>query len=243
MAVERIRGGVLENVFWKLKRYRSIQTTVEIENCAGTYRLVVPDGTPFVEKYDSAGEYEPVLERELKERLSVLDDPSYYDIGSRWGYFTKFSCLVASPSSTHGFDANPLWFAFLQQTHEFDLPEISLTNAYVSSESGDDTISIDEYRLEHNSPDIVKIDIEGGEYEALEGMRATLDDVHPDLFVEIHPAYLRDRGNSAAGVFELLCEAGYELQVATNHRTKDDVWSPLSEVELPSDGDYLVLAE
>ncbi|WP_231190028.1 FkbM family methyltransferase [Haladaptatus sp. DYF46] len=243
MPVERVRGNVLEDMFWKLKRYRTTQTTVEIRNCAGEYRLVVPEGTSFVEKYESTGEYEPVFERELKDRLSSLDDPTYYDIGSRWGYFTKFSCLVTSPGSTHGFDANPHWFALLQQTHESDLPDITLTNAYVASESDDDTICIDDYRLGHDAPDIVKIDIEGSEYEALEGMRATLDDVHPELFVEIHPTYLRDRGTSAAAVFELLREVGYELRVATDHRTKSDVWSPLSDVELPSDGDYLVLAE
>ncbi|MCO8244771.1 MULTISPECIES: FkbM family methyltransferase [unclassified Haladaptatus] len=184
-----------------------------------------------------------MFESELKRRLTAFDTPVYYDIGSRWGYFTKFSSLITSPELVHGFDANPRWFSFLKQTHEQDLPGISLTNAYVSAESGDDAISIDDYRLEHSDPDVVKIDIEGSEYEALTGMRETLEDAHPVVFVEVHPSYLRNRGSSANAVFDFLRTLGYELRGTTNHRTGDQLWSPISDVNLPSNGDYLILAE
>jgi len=243
MPIDRVRGGVIEDLFWNVKRLRATRSTVEIRNCAGRYELVVPDGTSFVEKYESTGRYEPIFERELKRRLTALADPVYYDVGSRWGYFTKFSCLVSSPRSTHGFDANPLWFSFLEQTHERDLPEVSLTNARVSAESGDDEISLDDYAAEHPPPDVVKIDIEGGEYGALSGMKETLEDERPVVFVEVHPAYLRAKGDSPAAVFDLLRDAGYDLRVTTNHRTEEHGWAPISDVDTPSDGDFLVLAE
>lgn len=70
-----------------------------------------------------------------------------------------------------------------------------------------DGISLDEfvYTLEHPAPDVIKIDIEGGEILALPGMRRLLMEVHPILLLELHGP------DAAKTAWVLLSECGYTL--------------------------------
>jgi len=59
-------------------------------------------------------------------------------------------------------------------------------------------------------PDLIKIDIEGWELEALRGARATLDAYHPALFLEMHGETMHEKRRNAADIVSFLRAAGYE---------------------------------
>jgi FkbM family methyltransferase len=72
-------------------------------------------------------------------------------------------------------------------------------------------ISLDDYvyRLDHQPPDVVKMDIEGGEVLALPGMRQVLEQARPLVFLELH-------GTQAAQVaWDEFSLAGYRLSRLT----------------------------
>jgi FkbM family methyltransferase len=70
------------------------------------------------------------------------------------------------------------------------------------------SISLDEYVYQHGhpAPDVVKMDIEGGEVLALPGMKRILREHHPLLLLELHGP------ESEQVAWRTLTEAGYRLR-------------------------------
>ncbi|PWH12467.1 MAG: hypothetical protein DDG60_13170 [Anaerolineae bacterium] len=69
-------------------------------------------------------------------------------------------------------------------------------------------LSLDDFVFEQGNPppDLVKMDIEGGEVLALPGMKRVLSECHPILFLELHGP------ESEQVAWQILSEAGYVLR-------------------------------
>ena len=73
-------------------------------------------------------------------------------------------------------------------------------------------VSLDDYAREHaHTPDVMKIDIEGSEFLALEGARRILQNRRPDLVIETHGLELLGIGGSVAELCESLDTYGYSF--------------------------------
>jgi len=74
------------------------------------------------------------------------------------------------------------------------------------------TLSLDDYVARGETPPtLMKIDVEGFEWDVLQGGRAVLSSHHPRLWLEVHPEFLENQGQSAAAVLNLLREIGYTV--------------------------------
>ncbi|MFZ0337338.1 MAG: FkbM family methyltransferase [Terracidiphilus sp.] len=85
------------------------------------------------------------------------------------------------------------------------------------------TMSIDEL-IERNldSPDIIKIDVEGHEFDVLLGAKKLLLAKKPLLSLELHPDLLARRGTSGLAIAEYLEDAGYSFRDTDMKRVTKD---------------------
>jgi FkbM family methyltransferase len=93
--------------------------------------------------------------------------------------------------------------------------------------AGDGTVEVPAATLDQfagggsAAPDLLKIDVEGAELEALRGAEATLGAGRVrEVFVETHPIQLEERGADEAEVAALLGELGYAEIWATGRATE-----------------------
>lgn len=89
----------------------------------------------------------------------------------------------------------------------------------------------DTYLQQENKIDLIKIDVEGYEYEALLGIRGTLEKHKPKLIIEYsYDAYKTLGGNRAENILSILFSLGYKLiDIDNNNR----------EIILTENGDNL----
>ncbi len=73
-----------------------------------------------------------------------------------------------------------------------------------------ETLSVDELiEKDFPAPDLIKIDVEGHEFEVLRGAKKLLHGRKPMLSIELHPGLLAHKGSSALAIAEFLEESGY----------------------------------
>lgn len=86
--------------------------------------------------------------------------------------------------------------------------------------SGDEMVE----RGEIPVPDVVKIDVDGGEADVVRGLSETLS--HADcrrIYCEIHPGALEEYGATAEEVHEVLEKAEFELEtIGVDHQMRED---------------------
>lgn len=183
-------------------------------------------------------QHEPLLSAELCDRLGA--DTVFYDIGGRFGYFARLALNAGvAPGAIYTFDAYPLHYYFLRKNCKSG--GINTVFAQLGATDDRNQTAIDEFVRSNPGPDIVKIDVEGAEHEVLQGMAQLLGDSSPDVYVELHPELLADRGTDVSAVTSLLADAGLELTV-TDHRSEEASWQPFDSSSLPEGDTFLVRA-
>ncbi len=194
----------------------------------------------FIERY-AIQSYEPYTTELFKGTLKPGD--TVLDIGAHFGYFSLIAAKsVGQEGKVYAFEPGPENFELLVRNvrlngyghihpankavgsrcgpatfllaessdgHSFFPHPLSPTKARISVEC----TTIDEF-LRGESVNVAKIDIEGGELSALDGMKETVaKNRELVLFIELMPTCLRNAGCSPNDLLSRLEEMGYEVQV------------------------------
>ncbi len=76
-------------------------------------------------------------------------------------------------------------------------------------------VTVDGLMAERNCPPVslIKLDVQGAEYQVLSGSRETIQRFHPVLFMEVDDEALRRLGSSAEEVLTLTTDQGYSIHM------------------------------
>lgn len=218
----------------------------------------------FYPRYLDGSLHEPAMTREL---IAALDSETvFYDVGALMGYYTVFASSICTGGEVHSFELDPRFVEAIERSLARNDSEASVIQNAVSDSSGrivsyggdvgitsiasDDsetraeveTLALDDYVGSHTPPDVMKIDIEGFEYQALCGAEETLESGHPEtLFLEVHPSMMQNYDDTVVDLLDLLDRYGYSYTTMTNHRGQTATHNALSATEIEQLGNSVLL--
>jgi FkbM family methyltransferase len=219
----------------KFERERRLYPRRVVQHRFGPHELRVLIGSPYAERYDF--DWPDIAELELLRRGALRPGTRVFDLGASCGVIAMMLAKTVGPEGqVVALEAHPQDAELARQNRQLNgLDQLEVVHAAVARASGsvvfgangsvDDgsrrwgqlevpSRSIDDLAASHGRPDVVFMDVEGYELEALRGAPATLQ-AGPDWFVEVHGGdQLRRYGGSAHAVLEQFDRDRYDLYVA-----------------------------
>lgn len=151
--------------------------------------------------------YLGLYEIELNSHLRRIARPGYrsFDIGAQYGYDALLLARLTG-AAVVSVEADPTLVPEITESvaRNSGLAPITVVAGFVCAQDAGDHVSIDELASKHFVPDLIKMDIEGGEFDALEGASGVLAKRHPALLLEVHSKDLE------WDCLALLRQAGYD---------------------------------
>lgn len=185
--------------------------------------------------------------RELNYVLDKLRPKDVlYDVGGYRGVFSAAAVARWSDVSVHVFEPIQTNYAAIERIsslnhfRDFKIVPLALSDGTALSGSLDevnfvfkskDTVlpgadmqstTLDDYIAKGATPPtLIKMDIDGFELDALKGGTRCLKEIHPRIWMELHPQFLRDQGKSSDQVLQLLRDAGYSIETFEDYNPAD----------------------
>lgn len=170
----------------------------------------------------SLDEFEPGFVNYLRDHLAM--SMVFLDVGA---YFGSYVC-IASPCVKEVIAVEPhpdIRNVLLETITRNDFENVTVfssplfsrvvkgqlgrrNNFQVTPDGTMETVILDSMGI---SPDVIKIDVEGAEYDVLVGGQQTIERCKPAILVEIHIKKIERFSHTAKQVRHLLIEWGYEL--------------------------------
>lgn len=184
------------------------------------------------------------LERLCEVNMTVLD------IGTNLGYTALMMAKKAASGKVIGFEPDPQNFELCQRNlRSNNLPNLEVHKIGLGASAMSATIetrvafnrggnrinenashgvlvqvhALDEYAatLGIDRVDLIKIDVEGYEFQVLKGAEQTIRSHKPILFIEVDDSNLKDQGASAEMLITFIKNLGYAIKDAETNRAID----------------------
>jgi len=210
--------------------------TVEIDGKTIRFDLSHPAGRRFFSRRYAGGRlHEAAATRFVVDALKP--GSLFLDVGSNLGWFAIVAAhfaqtvyavepqdrmvnLIKANATLNGLDnVHPLWAAAGDQPGFVDMPVGGRPGTAVNSGKGNrvPVIRLDDYFAGDLRPDVMKIDVEGYEFNVLKGATRILQH-GPAIAMELHET-MSDFGASPKELLTFLHDHGYRVRTAA-HRTE-----------------------
>lgn len=226
----------VKHIFGPMDLFRGLKLEGKLEN---RYRMVLRPGEWIQQHIWFLGTYDPKGLRFLKKYLRK--DHVFIDIGANIGVFSlvasdlagkvvafeavpKVAALLREHLKMNEIgNVEVAEMAVYERKTELSFFLSSERNLGMSSMFHHDTessvkirvpaVSLDEYLEERNieQADLIKMDIEGGEYFALKGMQNVLERFSPAILMEISHEVLKNTPDTPGQIFSFMKARNYRL--------------------------------
>lgn len=172
---------------------------------------------------DKNGQYEAAMCEKLVETLRVLGGKSFIDVGGGAGYYSILASHIIPPENIHAFEPDIIQYASFQlNNRKYCRGNVKANRLFVGNRVNKNMTTLDEYCLGNGlSPGLIKMDIEGWEYFAIDGMLKILAAYHPFIMIEFHERKLRQLfgvdATSAKNAINKIEKLGYRIQYNGHH--------------------------
>jgi hypothetical protein len=198
------------NIIHRLARVRLLKERVQNVE----YRLLHP-----MEPSVSAGylNWEPLLSSDMLKTFRAVPKLEFWDIGAAFGVFSLLAARSRPDvrvTSLEPYGPRNMCCRF----NTMGEPHIKLLKAYLGNRvaPGHHTLaSLEELR--GAAPTVIKMDIEGGEFEALMSSLDWLKAKKPILFLEFHEGIMKRSGRQPAALLEAIKGVGYQVTPMDHH--------------------------
>ena len=167
---------------------------------------------------DKRGRYEYIFAVKFKECLKP--DTVLFDVGAAYGLYSVFAWSVAKPRQIVCFEPAPLsnWVLRYNNLQYCDRA-LKVDSRKVAETSAKGSVALDDYcQATGIVPSLIKMDIEGFEFYALQGMEWICRKARPTILIEFHHRKMRDQLQvEPQRLLELLREWGYTLRFNGHH--------------------------
>jgi FkbM family methyltransferase len=158
------------------------------------------------------------------------------DVGAYFGFFTlHFARLTQAQGKVYAFEIDPEILPLLYENiatngaFNAEVVEVGLldrseklflagqgqlrSGGDQSTNPGVAVVAFDDWRIGRDIPkvDLVKMDIEGAELNALLGMQQLLCQDGPLLLIEVHPQFIENFDHRVGELYDFLRSLGYEI--------------------------------
>lgn len=171
---------------------------------------------------DNYGCYEIAMSQKVLD--SLREDAVFVDIGAGPGYYSVLASQVVQPDNIHAFEPDPYNLALLElNNRKYCGERIRINRQYVGKRSdGGEVVTLDDYCFSNGIvPDVIKMDIDGSECDAIAGMLGVLAEYKPVLLMEFHERILREDfgidATQARQAIRQIEELGYTLKYNGHH--------------------------
>jgi hypothetical protein len=170
--------------------------------------------------------YAGIFEIELARHVRALCRPGTkcFDVGAREGYYTLALAKLSRGGRVLALEFDPEWCEHLHRNLDANpslvpRPEVRTVKVVERTDEARSDVSLDDVAYGEGGfvPDLIKMDIEGGELRALRGAERILGERMPHLIVETHSLELESRCG------KLLAEHGYRPLVVKPRRWLPEV--------------------
>ena len=162
--------------------------------------------------------WEPLLTKEIHNVCSSHNkDVVFFDIGGAFGIFTKYASRINPNARIFSFE--PYWLRrYVMRINTMFCGRVKIINRFISGKTRGKCVTLEDAAFEFGAiPTVIKMDIEGGEYDALLNSIEFLKNTRPLILLEFHEFIMKKAGLRPEDIIENLQSIGYVAENIEHH--------------------------